>query len=98
MNDLPKAHIEGGEVSFPLWVKALAWIVGLAFPIAGVAGFQMASAMIAMNDRLSRMEEKLQGDDRYRSTQSRQAHEILQMQIERNAEDIDDIHRRLGIK
>ena len=91
-------HIKNGEVDFPQWVKALAWVVGLCFPIAIAGGIWMASAVFDISLRMARMEAALASatDDRYRQTQANDAHDALRTRIQGNTDDIRELQRLHG--
>lgn len=91
---------KAGEVDFPLWVKVLAWIVGLCIPIAVLSASWFANVMWDMSERMTRMEAKLEAvaDDRYRASEARSAQALLQLQIDRNTESIIEIEDRLGMR
>lgn len=79
-----------GEVDFPLWVKVLAWIIGLAIPVALLASAWIGSTIFDMSVRMARMEGQLQlaAEDRYRASQAQDAHALLQSQIDEHGDDI----------
>lgn len=89
-----------GEVDFPLWVKALAWIVGLMIPIAILGASWVGTVLWDMSERMTRMEAKLEAaaDDRYRGSEATAAHALLQLQIERHEERIEQVEDRLGMR
>lgn len=89
-----------GEIDFPLWVKALAWVIGLCIPIGFAAMLWTGNLMWAMNDRMTRMETKLEAaaSDRYPATEARAQNELLQLQIDRNTENVELLQDRLGMR
>jgi cell division septal protein FtsQ len=82
-----------GEVDFPLWVKVLAWVIGIAIPIAILAGTWIAATIFDMSVRMARMEGQLQvaNEDRYRESQAEAAHALIQSQIDENGVDIAEL-------
>lgn len=82
-----------GEVDFPLWVKVLAWIIGLAIPVALLASAWIGSTIFDMSVRIARMEGQLQlaAEDRYRASQAQDAHNLLTERIDRNSEDVSEL-------
>ena len=93
-----QGKVPHNEVDFPSWVKALAWVVGLCFPVAVMAIVWSASTMIEMKIEMSRMNGVLQAaiDDRYRGSQAEDAHALLDLQIQRNSEDIAELRQLHG--
>lgn len=84
---------KSGEIDFPLWVKALAWVIGLCIPIAFAVVIWGGNLMWSMNDRMTRMEAKLETAASNRINEG----QLLQFQIERNTRDIDQMKERLGM-
>lgn len=94
----PHVEIEHGEVAFPLWVKVIAWIIGLCFPVAVIMGGWVGTKIWDVSIRMARVEIALQSaaDDRYRGSQARDAHALLQERIDRNADNISELQRLHG--
>lgn len=90
---------KAGEVDFPIWVKALAWVVTVCMPLCLLGGGWFANTMWDMSQRMARMEGALQAatEDRYRATQAEDAHQLLDLKIRQNARYISEIQRELNI-
>lgn len=91
---------KAGEVDFPLWVKALAWLVGVMIPLAILGAGWVGNVLWDMSERMTRMESKLEAaaDDRYRASEATAAHALLQLQIERHEDRLEQIEDRLGMR
>lgn len=92
------AEVDGHEVSFPLWVKVVGWIIGLLFPVMILMGGWMASSMIGMRLELAALatQVELSADDRYRGSQATDAHRLLQLEIDQILEDLRELQRLHG--
>lgn len=98
MSDTQLQHAtisKSGEIDFPLWVKALGWVIGICIPIAFASAIWTGNVMWEMSERMTRMEAKLEAaaDDRFRASEGA----LLEIQIRRNAADIEEIRDRLGM-
>jgi len=102
-NNVPESEMKNhatisksGEVDFPLWVKVIAWILGLCVPIAVLAGTWMISAMVDMSIRMARIEASLAvaTENRYTETQAADAHQLMNQRIDRNAQDIEILRQK----
>ena len=88
---------KSGEVDFPLWVKVIAWILGLCVPIAILAGTWMISALVDMSIRMARIEASLTvaTENRYSSTQAEDAHKLIYQRIDNLEQDIVTLQRKV---
>lgn len=88
----------GGEVSFPLWIKVVAWVIGICFPIMSAIGAWALLELISVKLTLAEMKPTLTyaTEDRYRKQQAEDAHELIMLRVLRNAEDIEELQRVHG--
>lgn len=93
-----------GEVDFPAWVKALAWVIVLLMPIGIMSAVWVATVQWDMSERVTRMETKIDAASSVslsiaeaQLAETRAAEELLQLQIDRNREQIIEIRERLGM-
>lgn len=91
---------KAGEVDFPAWVKVLAWIIGLCIPLVFAGLFWVGSTIFDMSIRMAKIETAIDTatKDQYRASDATAAHALLQLQIERNEQRIDNIEGRLGMR
>lgn len=91
---------KAGEVDFPLWVKVLAWAVGICIPVAILAGTWVGNVLWDMSQRMTRMETTLSisSSERYSRQEAEASHALLEQRIERNTADIEQIQDRLGMR
>lgn len=100
MNDMSESATitKSGEVDFPAWVKVLAWIIGLSFPLGVAAAFWTGNKLWDMNDTIIEMrtELRLSRTDSYGKTEAGAAHDLLQSQIDSVKEDVAELRRLHG--
>lgn len=98
-DDMNHATINrAGEIDFPLYVKVLAWIMGIAIPLALAGGVWVGNNIFDMSVRIARMESSLQaaGEDRYRASQAIDAHSAIMLRIEMHDREIRELQRLHG--
>lgn len=101
MNGLPQMEhiqVENGDVLFPVWARALAWVLGLGMPIAGAIGFWIAGTIFDMSVRMARIEAQLVAatDDRYRKSQADDAHAAIDAVLGVHEREIRELQRLHG--
>lgn len=89
---------KSGAVDFPQWVKVLAWVVGLSFPVAVLCAVWIGNTMWTMKEQITEMRTELRiaRDDSYGATSATAAHEALVQRILRNEADIKELQRLHG--
>lgn len=100
MDDMNHATIsKSGEVDFPLWVKVIAWLVGLVSAFAVPVAIWFGGTIIDMNLRMVKIESTLEQRalEAYPPADARSQDAILQLQIENLSRDIERIEERLGL-
>ena len=89
---------KGGAVDFPQWVKVLAWIVGLSFPVAVLCAVWIGNTIWGMKEQITEMrtEMRISRDDNFGAAAANAAHEALVQRILRNEADIKELRRLHG--
>ena len=72
----------GPEVSFPPWVKVLAWIIGMCFPLALLVGSWMLSTIMALDKSVALLQQSLSSNAQAQQTEIRALTTMVQYQIE----------------
>jgi len=90
---------KGGEVEFPQWVKVLAWIVGLSFPVAILCAAWIGGKIWEMSTSITEMrtEIRISRADSYGAAAATAAHQAIDQRIDRNERDIQEIRSQLGV-
>lgn len=84
---------KSGEVEFPSWVKVLAWIVGLSFPVAILCAAWIGGKIWEMSTAITEMrtEIRITRNDNYGAAQATAAHQAILSRVERNEQDIQEL-------